>query len=109
MDLTFKLKPGKTILDAAKKVEQFNSIAAALLVNGPIKVNTADGIKDEDRIGDVCTPANEFGYATARIGNYRKLILDGQMLIFFSDTFEVVVGQAVEDTPDGEVAAGGFA
>lgn len=109
MDLTFRLKEGKTIHDAAIKVQQFNTIAADLLVNGPIPCNP-DSDQTETMIGDICTPANELGYVNVRINNYRKLILDPQMLGFFADTFEVVYGFGGDVDENGNyVTPGAFA
>lgn len=110
MDLKIKLQTGKTLKDVALKVSQFNTIAEAQLVNGPIKCVTTDPCNDEDRVGDVVTPPNEFGMSVIRIGNYRKLYLDPAMLQFFQDTFTIVYGEAVETTEEGaDVFAGSIA
>jgi hypothetical protein len=106
MELTIKVKESKTLTDVAIKIQQFNTIAEALLVNGPIAANP-DAPKDEDKCGDGCTPLNAYGYSTIVIANYRKLILDPQMLGFFADTFDVIIGAPVETDENGNDVYGG--
>lgn len=101
MDLAIKLIEGKTLRDVALEIQMLNIGMAPLLVNGPIPCNPDSEIP-EGFLGDVNTPPNEFGYVTVRIEAYRKLILPGVI----PQSFQFVLGEAVEDGPSGEVYSG---
>lgn len=100
MVLNIRLNEGKTMKDVANKVVQFNTIAAPLLVNGPINANPLSDTSEG--FFDCSTPVNSERYAAIMINNYRKLFLKSDMLAFFSDTFEIVAGEPVEDVVDAE-------
>lgn len=55
MELVIKLNEGKTLKDAAIKLQQFNTVAEAMLVNGPIQCNP-DSIAEVPVFEDIPNP-----------------------------------------------------
>lgn len=81
---------------AATEISMLNA-GLPILTADPIPVNP-DADQLENMIGDVVTIPNEYGYCTARISKWRKLIIPRGIS---PTTFEFVYGVPIEDKQVG--------
>lgn len=81
---------------AALEIQQLNAMLPDL-AKDPIPCNPEAG-QVELMLGDINTLPNEYGYVTARISKWRKLIIPKGIS---PTTFEFVFGQPVEDKQIG--------
>lgn len=81
------------LVAAALEIQQLNAILPEVQVSGPIACN-AESEYIEGFLGDVNTLPNEYGYVTARIANWRKLVVP---IGISPNSFSFVYGQPVED------------
>ena len=117
VDVTIKLPESNatvTMVDGEKAIDWRPALLAAIteiqalnaaipeLQNDPIPVNP-DSEQIEGMMGDVLTPPNEFGYCTARISKWRKLIIPPGVS---PTTFSFVFGTPVDDIQVGVDAEG---
>lgn len=93
-DETDELNPWRpALVSAALEIQQLNQILPEAQVSGPIPCNPeAEYI--EGFLGDVNTLPNEYGYVTARIANWRKLVIP---IGVTPTSFAFVYGTPVED------------
>jgi hypothetical protein len=76
-------------------------VAADALINGPIQSNPTGPLL-ENYLGAVNTPPTEFGQVHIDIPNYRQLRLSPELLMFLSDAFIVIAGQASGEITNGD-------